>query len=227
MNMNFLNITSLLIATVILSCTQTAQKKQIAQNNNIQISADTSFNFENYTEGKIPKDWFVALTGKGEMCEWKIINDKANKVLAQISSERPDYRFNLAVNKEINYKDLEISLRFKAISGNKDQGGGPVWRYIDENNYYVARANPLENNFRVYKVVDGDRKELESARIKMTSGQWYNIKISMKGNEIKCYFNNTLQLETTDNTFANAGKIGLWTKSDAISYFDDLIISNL
>ncbi len=224
--MNILNFSKLLFAVIVLSCSQPNTNQQPTLNSKVKISADTSFNFENYSTDEIPQNWLVALTGKGKMCDWKVISDDGNNVLAQLSGEKPDYRFNLIVNDEINYKDIEISLRFKAITGNRDQGGGPVWRYIDENNYYVARANPLENNFRVYKVVDGDRKELKSARIKMTSGQWYNLKISMQGSKIKCYFNDNLQLETTDKTFPDAGKIGLWTKSDAVTYFDDMQINS-
>jgi len=168
--------------------------------------------------------WSSHITGNGAPCKWEIINDDNNNVLAQISNETDDYRFNIIVNDSLQYKNLKINLRFKGVKGNGDQGGGPVWRYQDKNNYYVARANPLENNFTVYKVINGRRIELKSAHIKINSNQWYNIKVTMIDNLIKCYFNNKLELELSDNTFKNAGKIGLWTKSDAVTYFDDLEI---
>ena len=194
----------------------------------IILSHGATFRFEKYPTGKMPAGWSVALTGKGKMCQWEITEDEGtDKVLAQISKDNHDYRFNLIVNDSLRYKDLEMSVKFKGIAGNTDQGGGPVWRYQDENNYYVARANPLENNFRVYKVVDGDRSELKSARLTINSGQWYSLKIIMKGDVIQCFFNNKLELETKDNTFDKAGKIGLWTKSDAQTYFDDLKIKAL
>ncbi len=201
------------ILSIFTCCNSSSQQK-------IEISKNTNFNFDNYQ----PENWEIALTGNGKMCNWKLINDNNNMVLAQISNEKPDYRFNLIINKKLYYKDVEIALKFNGIDGEGDQGGGPVWHYIDNNNYYVARANPLENNFRLYKVINGDRIELKSANIKINSKQWYQIKIIMKGDKIQCYFNNKLELETTDNTFPTAGKIGLWTKSDAVTYFDDLNI---
>ncbi|RUT79119.1 family 16 glycoside hydrolase [Ancylomarina longa] len=191
-----------------------------------KYSSDTLFDFENYKLNKIPTDWKLFVTGKGELCNWKIKNDgEGNKVLAQLSKDKTDYHFNLIINESLNYKDVQLQINVKGVSGKGDQGGGPVWRFQNENNYYVARINPLENNFRVYKVVNGNRKELKSANIKINTAQWYKLKISMLGNEIKCYLNGELALETTDNTFTDSGKIGLWTKSDAVSYFDDFSIT--
>ncbi len=187
---------------------------------------DTLFDFENYTLGSTPSGWSTALTGRGKMCDWLIVNDNGNKVLAQTSSETPDYRFNLITNNNLISKNVEISVRFKAKKGRGDQGGGPVWRYKDENNYYVARANPLENNYRVYKVVNGNRIQLKSATIKMSSGKWYHLTIVMQGDSIQCYFNDNLALQVTDSTFPDSGKIGLWTKSDAVTWFDDLKVKS-
>jgi hypothetical protein len=89
----------------------------------------------------------------------------------------------------------------------------------------VARANPLENNYRVYKVVNGNRIQMESARVTINTGEWYSLKVTMKGDKIKCYFNGKPELETTDSTFKKAGKVGLWTKSDAVTYFDDFKVN--
>ncbi len=187
--------------------------------------SDTLFNFENYPVGQAPSGWTEAVTGKGKPCRWEIVNDQGNKVLAQLSSETPDYRFNLIVNNALRYKDVEITVRFKAVKGRGDQGGGPVWRYRDAGNYYVARANPLENNFRLYKVVHGSRHMLKSATLSIATGKWYTIKVIMRGNRICCYLNGQLALETTDNTFSGAGKVGLWTKSDAVTWFDDFRVA--
>lgn len=187
----------------------------------------TTFTFNNDGLGKIPSDWSSYLTGKGKLGLWKILDDNGSKILAQTSKENFGYHFDVIVNDFVSYKDLEFSLKFKGVEGHEDQGGGPVWRYQDANNYYVARANPLENNYRVYKVVDGNRKMLKSVDIDVTTGQWHIVKIIMKGNVIECYFDGKLQLSTTDDTFPNAGKIGLWTKADAVTYFDDLTIATI
>ncbi len=207
-----------------LNCTNIYPEKH---NNKMVVSKDTTIDFENYQINARPQNWSVATTGKGEVCRWSILNDDDNKVIAQLSNKQPDYHFNLFINNSLNYKDLEISLKFKAINGNTDQGGGPVWRYVDNNNYYVARANPLENNFRVYKVIDGNRIEISSSKVNLIDNKWYSIRVIMKSNSIKCYFNGELKMELLDNTFTQAGKIGLWTKSDAETYFDDLQIKSL
>ena len=188
---------------------------------------EITFSFNNDELGKVPSGWSNYLTGKGKLGQWEILDDNGNKVSAQTSKENFGYHFDVIVNDLLSYKDLEFTLKFKGVEGNEDQGGGPVWRYQDENNYYVARANPLENNYRVYKVVDGNRKMLKSIDIDVTTDQWYIVKIIMKGNNIECYLNGELQLSTTDNSFPNAGKIGLWTKADAVTYFDDLKITTI
>ena len=208
---------SIIIAVFLLSFVQKENHSQ----------QGVSFNFEKYQEGKTPIAWTEAVTGDGGMCSWKIVNDKSSKVLAQLSTQRLEYRFNVITNNDLSYKDVAVSLKFKGVKGISDQGGGPVWRYKDHDNYYVARANPLENNYRFYKVVNGYRLELKRAKVNMQTGKWYSLKITMIGNKIQCFFNGKLMMETTDNTFSEAGKIGLWTKSDAVTYFDDLTISPL
>jgi len=191
----------------------------------VEANAKNSFDFESCTVNSKPENWSIALTGDGKMCDWKVLDDAGNKVLAQVASEKNDFRFNLIVNNELSFKDVDVELKFKGVTGNVDQGGRPVWRYIDENNYYVARANPLENNYRVYKVVDGKRIQLKSARVTINTGDWYSLKVTMKGDKIKCYFNGKLELETTDTTFKKTGKVGLWTKADAVTYFDNFEVN--
>jgi hypothetical protein len=185
---------------------------------------DTIFTFENYIAGKLPSGWTEYYTGNGKPGLWKIVDDNGNKVIMQTSDNYRGYHFNLVVNNELEYKDVEISVRFKAVKGDEDQGGGPVWRFSDAGNYYIARANPLENNFRLYKVVNGRRIQLKSAEFEINTGEWYTLKIVMINNVIECYFNGELKLKTKDNTFEKAGKIGLWTKADAVTMFDDLTL---
>jgi hypothetical protein len=111
---------------------------------------------------------------------------------------------------------------FKAVCGVIDQGGGPVWRYQDADNYYIARANPLESNYRVYKVIDGKRIQLDSADIEVPAGCWHRLRVVHKGDEIRCYLNGKLLLEVTDTALRTEGRVGLWTKADAVTLFDDL-----
>ena len=100
-----------------------------------------------------------------------------------------------------------------------------VWRYIDNNNYYIARCNPLENNLRFYRVVNGNRKQLESVDCNIKPHEWFTMSIEMNGNKISCSLNGNKLIETTDDTFSKSGNVGFWTKADAQSYFDDLTIS--
>ena len=191
--------------------------------------ATTRWDFEDAAIGKLPPGWSATQTGKGKGSVWKVLEDKSApkgpKVLAQTAAEQPGGLFNLCIADKSRFADLDLSVSFKAIAGKKDQGGGPVWRYQDANNYYVVRMNPLEDNFRLYKVVDGKRIQLGTAEeIVAAEGKWHTIRVVHKGNHIRCFFGGKMLLEAKDDAFKEAGKIGLWTKADAQTYFDDLVI---
>jgi hypothetical protein len=176
--------------------------------------------------GKVPSGWKADKTGKGEGSVWKVVADetapsRSGFVMAQ-TAEGPNALFNLCVADRPRLKDVEVSVAFKAVAGNKDQGGGIVWRYQDANNYYLARMNPLEDNYRVYKVVAGKRTQLETREdLKVPVKEWHTLRIKMTGEQIECYLDGKKQLEANDSTFKNAGQVGLWTKADAQTYFDD------
>jgi hypothetical protein len=190
---------------------------------------DKVFRFSKDDLGKVPKGWTAAQTGKGEGSVWKVVADatspsKTGYVLAQ-TAEGPNALFNLCVIDDTNYKDVEVTVAMKAVAGKKDQGGGLVWRYQDANNYYVARYNPLETNYRLYKVVSGKRIQLATKEgLDQPVGKWVLVKIEQKGDAITCYLDGKKLLEAKDSTIDKAGKIGLWSKADAQSNFDDLEI---
>jgi hypothetical protein len=181
---------------------------------------------------KVPAGWKADKTGKGEGSVWKVVADKTapsktGYALAQ-TAEGPGSLFNLCVAQDTKYKDVEVSVAFKAITGKKDQGGGIVWRYQDANNYYIARMNPLEDNFRVYKVTEGKRSaEFEDKEVKVPVNEWHTMKIKMEGNHIQCFLDGKKYLDVKDDSIKEAGKVGLWTKADAQTYFDDLQITDL
>ncbi len=184
------------------------------------------WDFDNDKQGEIAAGFSNQMTGKGDLGKWEIINDDTatgkSNVIAQTSQEYFGYHFSMAVNENEVYDDFELTVKFKGVNGREDQGGGPVWRYQDNNNYYIARANPLEDNYRVYKVVDGKRIKMDSARLKVTSDEWHTIKVLARKDHIQCFYDEQPYLEVEDDTFQKAGKIGLWTKADAVTYFDDL-----
>jgi len=190
------------------------------------------WDFEDAKVGELPKWWSAAKTGEGPGNVWKVLEDKSApagpKVLAQTSSEGPPPLFNLCVAETAKYADLDLTVALKAVGGKIDQGGGPVWRYQDKDNYYVARMNPLEANYRVYRVVKGKRTELASADVEKKeslAGQWSTIRIVHRGDLIRCYLNGKPRLEVRDDTFRGAGKLGLWTKADAVTSFDKLSVA--
>jgi hypothetical protein len=185
-----------------------------------QNSPDATVNFDNETIGKLPKDW-TAVTST-----WAITNDGSNKTLKQTGKSKGE-KFNICINNKLKYQNLQIEVRIKPMEGVEDQGGGLVWRYHDAKNYYLARANPLDNNLKVYKVVKGIRKEIKSVKLKMKAGEWYTLKVAMIGYTLNCYLNDQKLLSATDTTFPNAGQVGFWSRSDAISLFDDLKIKDL
>jgi hypothetical protein len=183
--------------------------------------------FSKEDAGKVPAGWKEARTGKGEGSVWRVVADasgpgKTGYVLMQ-TAEGPNPMFNLCVVEDSKYQDLDLQVAFKAVKGKLDQGGGLVWRYTDADNYYIARMNPLEDNFRVYKVVKGKRIQLATKEeIKIPAGEWHKIRITQKGEQIECYLDGKKELEAKDATFKQAGKIGLWTKSDAQTRFDNV-----
>jgi hypothetical protein len=179
----------------------------------------------------VPAGWKAAQTHEGKGSVWKVAADdtapsKSGLVLAQ-TAESPSAVFNLCVATDTSYKDVEVRVAFKAVRGKKDQGGGIVWRYQDANNYYVARMNPLEDNYRVYKVVAGKRIQLGTKEdLKVPEGEWHTLKIKMVGDHIECFLDGKKLLDVRDDTIPKAGQVGLWTKADAQTYFDNFVVSS-
>jgi hypothetical protein len=149
------------------------------------------------------------------------------KAIAQRNADATDYRFPLAVYDAPPVQDVEASVRFKAISGNGDRAGGLAVRLRDADNYYVVRANALEDNVRLYRVVRGDRQQLASASTKVTSGVWHTLMLRAEGDRLSVSFDGKLLLTHSDRTFPGPGKVALWTKADSVTHFDQLTIRPL
>jgi hypothetical protein len=165
----------------------------------------------------------IARGFRNEAGRWEVVRDGDNHVLAQKASN-DDATFNVALVGATSYKDLDLSVRLKAVAGEVDRGGGLVWRARDAKNYYIARYNPLEDNLRVYKVEGGKRTQFQSARVPGDEA-WHTLRVTMAGPRITCQLDGKTLLEAEDTTFPEAGMIGLWSKADARSYFDDLTVA--
>ena len=191
--------------------------------------------FDDQKAGEAPKGMTCALTGKGRPGAWKILGDNSAPspphVLAQTDADTTGYRFPVCVVDGHSATDLDLSVRFKAVSGAGDQGAGLVWRYRDKDNYYVVRANALESNVVLYKVENGKRGDLDpkgsgpfayGKKARVASGVWGTLRVVAKGPLFETYLNGEKLFEVEDATFTAAGQVGVWTKADSVIYFDDL-----
>jgi hypothetical protein len=187
------------------------------------------YNFDADATGKLPAKFHDALTGQGTRAQWVVKADPSApsqpNVLAQTSTDKTDYRFPLAIADEGSFQNLDVSVKYKAISGEVDRAAGLAFRLKDANNYYVVRANALENNYRLYHLVNGRRVQFAGANFRIASGEWHELRVECVGNHITCYYDKEKKIDATDDTFKEAGKIGLWTKADAVTYFDDLRVT--
>lgn len=195
-------------------------------------------NFDHDDIGRIPPGWDVALTHQGAPPQWLVIRDpsapSAPNVFAQLSRDQTAGRFPLAICKEAVYRDGEVSVAFRPVSGLVDQAAGIVWRYRDPGNYYIARVNALEGNVVLYKVQGGVRESIAPKGLPSRSygvnypiptGRWGLLRVTFQGPVFVVYVNHAKVLEAVDTTFTTAGKTGLWTKADSVTYFDNYEVS--
>ncbi|GMV83288.1 MAG: hypothetical protein AMXMBFR7_44720 [Planctomycetota bacterium] len=186
--------------------------------------------FDDDTVGRLPEGWKAEGTNqRGPVATWMVKADesvasKPNVLALTDTREGSGGTFNLCWSDRVKFQDGVIEVKVKAGTGRVDQGGGPVWRVQDKDNYYVARWNPLEDNFRLYYVKDGRRVQLDSADVDADPAGWHTIRIEQKEDEIKCSLDGKELLKSQDKTFQEAGGVGLWTKADAATSFDDLTI---
>jgi hypothetical protein len=194
-------------------------------------SERTVYDFDKDAAGSAPAGFISARTGQGREGKWIVKAESdapsAPNVIAQTDADTTDYRFPVLVATERVLSDVKVSVQCKPVSGKVDQACGVVARYYDENNYYLARANALENNVRLYYVKDGKRVQLASWSGKVTSGEWHTLRMIIKGDHLGVSWDETSVISHTDKTFMGAGKGGIWTKADSVTYFDNLIVGTL
>ncbi|MGD8863028.1 MAG: hypothetical protein PVI30_23645 [Myxococcales bacterium] len=180
-----------------------------------------TWSFDDARDGELPAGWSAPV---GQWAVAQATGASDGLVLVQTAKNRSPV-FNMALVDDIRRADVDLTVRMRALSGRIDQGGGLVWRAADARNYYVARYNPLEDNYRVYEVVDGRRKQLGSASIAADREAWHTLRVQMVGDHIRCFLDGEPRLDVRDDTFTGAGTFGLWTKADARTEFDDLTSS--
>ena len=186
----------------------------------------TSWSFDADRANAPPAGFSFGRTGGGKEGRWAVIAapdaPSGPNVLAQLDADPTDSRFPVAVVDASSFKDVQLSVSCKPISGRVDQGCGLVWRYRDANNYYLTRANALEDNVRFYYVKGGQRNQLASWSGKVASSVWHKLRVQARGDHVEVYFDEKKVIDATDSTFRDAGKVGVWTKADSVIQFDEL-----
>ena len=183
--------------------------------------------FDSDPVGAAPPGFLFARTGNGSEGSWVVRVEKGadkNHVLVQESADPTDYRFPVAVLKEGAYGDVTLSVRARPLSGQVDQGFGLVWRYQDANNYYITRCNADEDNCTIYHTVKGSRRAFLNQSVKVAKNKWHTLKIDATGGHFVVWFDGNKVLDAKDETFKDAGKVGLWTKADSVIEFDDFTV---
>ena len=189
--------------------------------------------FEGMPVGSAPKGWTITKTDGGADPRWEIVADSTSpagaRVLAQLSEDATSQRFPLAIHPGGPMKHGAVSVRFKPVSGNVDRAAGLVWRYLDENNYYLVRANALEGNVVLYKVEGGRRTSLApvgkrgeyGVERSVPADRWSTLRVAFTGPQFVVSFDDQPLFEVDDATFAGPGRVGVWTKADSVTYFDE------
>jgi hypothetical protein len=180
--------------------------------------------------GSAPDGFRFARTGKGGPAQWAVVGDETatgGRAIEQNSTDLTDYRFPLAIYEASSVANLDAVIRFKAVAGKVDQAGGMAIRVRDADNYYVVRANALEDNVRFYRVVEGRREQLEGANIKVTPNEWHTLGLRADGERFTVSYDGKMLYRATDKTFASAGSIALWTKADSVTRFDQIRVMTL
>jgi len=185
--------------------------------------------FESTRIGATPEGWTATLTGKGDP-KWTVESDETAPSKLKVLKQSGGATYPLLLKNDTNIKDGFIEVKFKAIDGSQDRAAGVVWRAKDENNYYVVRANALEDNFVLYKTVNGVRSALDivgrkggyGVEVAVPANTWHSLRIDFKANRFRASFNDHRLFEVEDSTFTDAGMVGLWTKADSVTLFDQM-----
>jgi hypothetical protein len=183
---------------------------------------------ETATVGALPPGITGALTGSGAPAAWVVLEDATApagpKVLAQTSIDKTDYRFPLAIFDAPVAADVDVAVRFRPIGGEVDRAAGIAIRLKDRNNYYVVRANALEDNVRLYRMVGGQRLQFAGANAKVPSGKWQELRLVARGSRFEVFLDGKSLYSAADTTIPSVGRVALWTKADSVTHFDDLRI---
>ena len=192
------------------------------------LAAAETVNFDDMKVGAPPPGWTATQTGSGS-AKWSVEKDDSAPSKLNVLKQSGVATFPVCIKDDTSLKDGFVEVKFKPVSGKEDQAGGVIWRAKDANNYYIARANALEGNVVLYKTVNGKRSSLDilgrkggyGVKETVTSGQWHTLRVEFAGNHFKLIFDGKHLFAVEDTTFTEAGKVGVWTKADSVTLFDN------
>lgn len=179
-----------------------------------------TIDFDKDQAGKPPAGWTATQTGTGAAV-WTVVQDGTAPSAPNVLKQSGAATYPVCLKDGTSLKDGYVEVKFKAISGKEDQAGGVLWRAKDANNYYVARANALEDNVTIYDTVNGRRTERKRTNMKVAPNQWHTLRVDVQGSHFTVTLDGKKAIDWADATFKDAGKVGVWTKADSVTLFDD------
>jgi len=184
------------------------------------IALSESVNFDDLKTGAPPPGWTATKTGKGA-AKWAVVADDSAPSKPNVLKQSGEATYPVCIKDDASLKDGFVEVKFKPISGKEDQAGGVIWRCKDADNYYIARANALEDNVTIYHTIKGRRTEKKRTEMKVSSNDWHTLRVDFQGSHFTVTFDGKKAIEWEDDTFKDAGKVGVWTKADSVTLFDD------
>jgi hypothetical protein len=176
--------------------------------------------FDDAPPGAPPAGWTATKTGSGQP-KWSVEKDDRAPSKPNVLKQSGEATFPVCFKNDTSLKDGFVEVKFKPVSGKEDQAGGVVWRLKDADNYYIARANALEDNVTIYHTIKGRRVSFKNVSARVASGVWHVLRVDFTGNKFTVKFDGSKVIEATDDSFTDAGKVGVWTKADSVTLFDD------
>ncbi len=201
-----------------LGCSNT-HPKAVTSSDKIQLD------FETMKAGEKPVDFEFSRTGEGRPSVWRVDHFEGRNSLLQADLDSEDYRFPIAVYSKTKLADVEVSTKYKSTAGEIDQVGGVVCRYSGPDRYYIARANALEHNVRLYHVIGSKRTQIANWTGEVKANVWHELALRAKGENLSVLFDGKVVIDIQNSAISESGMVGIWTKSDSKTYFDELVIA--
>jgi len=176
--------------------------------------------FDEATVGQSPSGWIATKTGSGTP-KWTVEKDATAPSRPNVLKQSGEATYPVCIKDDTSLQDGFVEVKFKPVSGKEDQAGGVVWRAKDSDNYYIARANALEDNVTIYHTMKGKRVSFKNTNTKVAPGVWHTLRVEFVANNFTVIFDGKKVIDATDDSFKDAGKVGVWTKADSVTLFDD------